>query len=313
MIGAVLHTVNVRLTPEQILFTINHAEDDVILVHKDFLPILEAIKGRIDTVRRFVLLADDDAPAARTIRLRRRVRGPARRRRRRASTSRTSTRTPGRPPSTRPAPPACPRASTSATASWCCTPSRRWPRSAPPRTQGRFHREDVYMPLTPDVPRPRLGRALPGDHDGRQAGLPGALRARSAARADPHREGHLLPLRADDPAHAAAQPGRRALRPLRPHDADRRRGAAQGALPRGDAPRHRHPRRLRDVRDLPDPDDRAPEARDARARRGAPGRDALPHRPAAAAGARAARRRTPAATCRRTARAPARSSCARPG
>ena len=43
MIGAVLHTVNVRLTPEQILFTINHAEDDVILVHKDFLPILEAI------------------------------------------------------------------------------------------------------------------------------------------------------------------------------------------------------------------------------------------------------------------------------
>jgi len=63
MLGAVLHTVNVRLTPEQILFTITHAEDDVILVHRDFLPILEAIKGRIDTVRRFVLLADDDAPA----------------------------------------------------------------------------------------------------------------------------------------------------------------------------------------------------------------------------------------------------------
>jgi len=67
MIGAVLHTVNVRLTPEQILFTINHAEDDVILVHKDFLPILEAIKGRIDTVRRFVLLTDDDAPAGGSI------------------------------------------------------------------------------------------------------------------------------------------------------------------------------------------------------------------------------------------------------
>jgi fatty-acyl-CoA synthase len=67
MIGAVLHTVNVRLTPEQIMYTINHAEDDVILVHKDFLPIIEAVKGRIDTVRRYVLLADDDMPAGGTI------------------------------------------------------------------------------------------------------------------------------------------------------------------------------------------------------------------------------------------------------
>ena len=52
MIGAVLHTINVRLSPDQILYTIDHAEDDVILVHNDFLPILEAIKGRIDTVHR---------------------------------------------------------------------------------------------------------------------------------------------------------------------------------------------------------------------------------------------------------------------
>lgn len=33
MMGAVLHTVNVRLSPEQILYTINHAEDDVILIN----------------------------------------------------------------------------------------------------------------------------------------------------------------------------------------------------------------------------------------------------------------------------------------
>jgi fatty-acyl-CoA synthase len=58
MIGAVLHTINVRLSPEQILYTIDHAEDEVILVHSDFLPILEAIKGRIDTVENFVLLSD---------------------------------------------------------------------------------------------------------------------------------------------------------------------------------------------------------------------------------------------------------------
>ena len=47
MMGAVLHMVNVRLSPEQILYTINHAEDDVILVNAEFLPILEAIHARI--------------------------------------------------------------------------------------------------------------------------------------------------------------------------------------------------------------------------------------------------------------------------
>jgi fatty-acyl-CoA synthase len=56
MIGAVLHTVNVRLSSEQILYTIDNAEDDIIIVHKDFLPILEQIKGRIDTVKNYVLI-----------------------------------------------------------------------------------------------------------------------------------------------------------------------------------------------------------------------------------------------------------------
>ena len=58
MLGAVLHTVNIRLSPEQILYTIDHAEDDYLLVNEEFLPILEQIKGRIDTVRGYVLLQD---------------------------------------------------------------------------------------------------------------------------------------------------------------------------------------------------------------------------------------------------------------
>jgi fatty-acyl-CoA synthase len=61
MIGAVLHTINVRLSPEQILYTIDHAEDDVLLVNTEFLPILEQIRGRIDTVKSFVLLNDEPA------------------------------------------------------------------------------------------------------------------------------------------------------------------------------------------------------------------------------------------------------------
>jgi fatty-acyl-CoA synthase len=64
MLGAVLHTVNVRLSPEQILYTINHAEDDVLLVHTDFLPLLEAIFDRIESVKKIVLISDSkDRPA----------------------------------------------------------------------------------------------------------------------------------------------------------------------------------------------------------------------------------------------------------
>ncbi|MDR2549985.1 MAG: fatty acid--CoA ligase [Desulfobulbus sp.] len=62
MLGAILHTINVRLSPEQILYTIDHAEDDYLLLNDEFLPIIEQIKGRIDTVKRYVLLSDLDHP-----------------------------------------------------------------------------------------------------------------------------------------------------------------------------------------------------------------------------------------------------------
>jgi fatty-acyl-CoA synthase len=58
MLGAVLHTVNVRLPPDQILYTMNHARDDVVLVNADFLPVLEEIRDRIQSVKTFVLLTD---------------------------------------------------------------------------------------------------------------------------------------------------------------------------------------------------------------------------------------------------------------
>src|SRR5919199_3435619 len=60
MMGAVLQMVNVRLSPEQILYTINHAESDVLLVHTDFLPVLEEIRDRLETVKKIVLLTDED-------------------------------------------------------------------------------------------------------------------------------------------------------------------------------------------------------------------------------------------------------------
>ena len=44
MMGAVLHTINVRLSPKQVLYTINHAQPDLIIVHQDFMPLIEELK-----------------------------------------------------------------------------------------------------------------------------------------------------------------------------------------------------------------------------------------------------------------------------
>ncbi|MCA3208560.1 fatty acid--CoA ligase [Cupriavidus sp.] len=63
MMGATLFTVNVRLSPQQILYTLNDAGADVVLVHPDFLPVLEQIRGSLVRQPRFVLMADgQEAP-----------------------------------------------------------------------------------------------------------------------------------------------------------------------------------------------------------------------------------------------------------
>ena len=61
MLGAVLHTVNIRLSPEQIVYTMNHAEDDLVLVHDDFLPLLEQIHGELTTVKGYIQLTESTA------------------------------------------------------------------------------------------------------------------------------------------------------------------------------------------------------------------------------------------------------------
>ncbi|PLK49705.1 fatty acid--CoA ligase [Uliginosibacterium sp. TH139] len=64
MMGAILQTVNVRLSAEQILYTLNHAEADVVLVNEEFFPLLAAIAPRLTRVRHFVLISDEAAPKA---------------------------------------------------------------------------------------------------------------------------------------------------------------------------------------------------------------------------------------------------------
>jgi len=58
MMGAVLHTQNWRLSPEQILFTMNHAEDKVVLVHADFVSMLEPLWKKLTTVKKFILITE---------------------------------------------------------------------------------------------------------------------------------------------------------------------------------------------------------------------------------------------------------------
>jgi fatty-acyl-CoA synthase len=58
-IGAVCHTLNPRLFPEQLAYIINHAEDRIIFVDLTFVPLLEAILAHCPTVERVVVMTDE--------------------------------------------------------------------------------------------------------------------------------------------------------------------------------------------------------------------------------------------------------------
>ncbi len=59
-IGAIYHTVNPRLFPEQIAWIINHAEDRIVFVDLTFVPLLEAIRDQLKTIETIVILTDAD-------------------------------------------------------------------------------------------------------------------------------------------------------------------------------------------------------------------------------------------------------------
>lgn len=61
MMGATMFTVNVRLSPQQIAYTLNDAEAEVVLVHADFVPLLAQLKPELKHVRQIVVLADGQA------------------------------------------------------------------------------------------------------------------------------------------------------------------------------------------------------------------------------------------------------------
>src|SRR5678809_977385 len=62
MVGAVLHTINVRLSPEQTLYTIDHAGDRLLFVHEDFVPLAAPLLPRLPHVQKVVLMSDGGPP-----------------------------------------------------------------------------------------------------------------------------------------------------------------------------------------------------------------------------------------------------------
>ncbi|MDX1522809.1 MAG: AMP-binding protein, partial [Anaerolineae bacterium] len=57
--GAVCHTLNIRLSPEQLAYIINHAEDRVIFVDGSLVPLFEKVVDQVDTVKHYVLFNAD--------------------------------------------------------------------------------------------------------------------------------------------------------------------------------------------------------------------------------------------------------------
>ena len=207
--GAVLHTLNLRLAPAEVAYIISHARGQG---HP---------RRRRPRARARARAAAVDAPAG-ALHRRRRRRRPRRSAptcsttarssptRRPASTGPSSTRTPPRPCATRAAPPASPRASSTATARPGCT---RW-RSAWARRSASASATRI-LPDRPHVPRQRLGPALRRlDVGRRSAAMPVALRQRRR-HLPPHHRRRARPSCAGVPtvfrdmlAHAESNAGR---------------------------------------------------------------------------------------------------------
>ena len=56
--GAVLHTLNPRLHPDQVVWIADHAEDQILFFDLTFLPLVEAVASRVKTIKAFVAMTD---------------------------------------------------------------------------------------------------------------------------------------------------------------------------------------------------------------------------------------------------------------
>ena len=191
MMGVILQTVNVRLSPEQLAYTIDHAGSSTLLVNDEFVDLVQSILPQLSKVKRLVVLTDRKTPATGNL-------GSLASTRNclglllRTSSLLTSMKTFRPRPFTRPEPLGCRKASTTATASWCCMQSRNSPCSA-------LRRSKAGSIATTSICRSRQcstftrGAFRGGHARGRQAGVPWAIRSSAACQADQDGRGDLHP------------------------------------------------------------------------------------------------------------------------
>ena len=148
MMGAVLQTVNLSLPPEQLLFAMNDAAPSIVLVNADFLPLMEKLADKLPSVRKYVLLHDRKEQPTTRLPIECEYEEmleanspffqfPDFDENTRATTFHT-TGTTGRPKGVYFSHRQLVLHTLGITAEYGCAPS-----------QGRIHRDDVYMPLTP--------------------------------------------------------------------------------------------------------------------------------------------------------------------
>ena len=66
--GAVLHCINIRLFPEQLIYIINHAADRIVIVDASLVPLLAKIAGQLTTVERYIVTGEGGGLPRETLR-----------------------------------------------------------------------------------------------------------------------------------------------------------------------------------------------------------------------------------------------------
>ena len=57
-IGAALHTINPSLAPDDLAYTLMHAEDEVLIFNEDFAPLVERVRPRLPSIRKYIMITD---------------------------------------------------------------------------------------------------------------------------------------------------------------------------------------------------------------------------------------------------------------
>ncbi|NNE52013.1 MAG: long-chain-fatty-acid--CoA ligase [Sulfitobacter sp.] len=65
--GFVCHTINPRLFPEQLVYILNHAEDKVLFIDRTFVPLVAAVRDKLEHLEHIILMEGADAEAAKTL------------------------------------------------------------------------------------------------------------------------------------------------------------------------------------------------------------------------------------------------------